>query len=286
MEIISTNNKAILLKAMTKLVQGQKVTTKLQELINSQTGSGLEEDLVAQILESFNDVILVLDSFETIASSSSSTSTLIAAAAVVEGSQNASCDSDGKVEDSGDSKKRLRPVKGKRGCYKRKKKSETWTIESSVLDDEFSWRKYGQKDILNTKFPRSYFRCTHKYSLECKATKQVQKVENEPKMFSITYTGNHTCNNNEPTLENKPCVNHHDDDDMTIDSQEFKNPSLTTSTKGHDEEINHHNGSSTQNDLQLVWPEMLVFEDNESLYGCVETSESINGLESTDLWSW
>ncbi|KAJ4905116.1 putative WRKY transcription factor 70 [Raphanus sativus] len=258
---IASNNKAIMLEVIDQLVQGHELATKLQQLL-SQHGSGLgpAEDLVAKISGSFSDSISALDSIEHIPSS------LFTA---VEGSQNASCNNDGKLEDSVDSRKRLGPVKNKRGCYKRKKRADTWTVESTLLEDAFSWRKYGKKEILNAKFPRSYFRCTHKYTQGCKATKQVQKLELESKMFSITYIGNHTCNSDEVTP---------------------KCPSLTTSV--NEEENNHHNGSSTESDLQLVWQEMLVFEEehnhhhHEAIYGCGENSASINGLDTTDLWSW
>ncbi|CAH2063972.1 unnamed protein product [Thlaspi arvense] len=277
---INSNNKAIMVKAKDRLFQGREYFIKLQQLLSQLgLGQGPAEDLVAKISETFNDTISVLDSFEPISSSSS----LVTA---VEGSQNASCDNDGKLEDSGDSRKRLGPVKGKRGCYKRKKRSETWAVESTTLEDAFSWRKYGQKEILNAKFPRSYFRCTHKYTQACKATKQVQKLEHEPRMFNITYIGNHTCNTVEVTPNIKPCDNHDED------SEERKSPSLTTSMK--EEEENHH-GSSTESDLQLVWQEMLVFQEedhhhhhhhHDAIYGCGETTASINGLDSTDLWSW
>ena len=40
---------------------------------------------------------------------------------------------------------------------------------------------------------RSYFRCTRKYDQGCRATKQVQKMENDPQMFQTTYIGHHTC---------------------------------------------------------------------------------------------
>ncbi|CAN6934943.1 unnamed protein product [Brassica oleracea] len=275
---IASNNKAIKLKVRDQLLQCHEMTTKVQQLL-SQDGSDLgpAKDLVEKILGSISDTISALDSFEPI-----SPSYLVTAA---EGSQNASCDNDGKLEDSGDSQKRLGPVKGKRGCYKRKKKSETWTVESTVLEDTFSWRKYGQKQILNAKFPRSYFRCTHKYTQGCKATKQVQKLESEPRMFSITYIGNHTCNTNEVTPKIKPCIHH---DEIITDSEEIQSPSLMTSMK--EEEENHHHGSSTESDLQLVWQEMLVFAEehhhhHEAVYGCGETSTSINGLDSADLWS-
>ncbi|KAG2325641.1 hypothetical protein Bca4012_040140 [Brassica carinata] len=276
MDNIASNNKAIMLKVMDQLVQGHELATKLQQLL-SQHGSGLgpAEDLVAKISGSFSDTISALDSLEPIPSS------LFTA---VEGSQNASCNNDGKPEDSVDSRKRLGPVKGKRGCYKRKKRADTWTVESTLLEDAFSWRKYGKKEILNAKFPRSYFRCTHKYSQGCKATKQVQKLELEPRMFSITYIGNHTCNTDEVTPSINPCVHH---DESIMDSEEFKCPSLRTSM--NEEEDNHHHGSSTESDLQLVWQEIMGFEEDyhhEAIYDCGETSASINGLNTTDLWSW
>lgn len=63
------------------------------------------------------------------------------------------------------------------------------------VDDGYSWRKYGQKDILGAKFPRCYYRCTHRHSHGCVATKQVQRSDNNTSFFEITYRGVHTCNN-------------------------------------------------------------------------------------------
>lgn len=40
---------------------------------------------------------------------------------------------------------------------------------------------------------RSYFRCTHKFDQGCKASKQVQRSEDDPSSFVITYFGEHTC---------------------------------------------------------------------------------------------
>ncbi|CAE6180207.1 unnamed protein product [Arabidopsis arenosa] len=60
-------------------------------------------------------------------------------------------------------------------------------------DDVFSWRKYGQKDILGAKFPRSYYRCTHRGTQNCWATKQVQRSDGDATVFEVTYRGTHTC---------------------------------------------------------------------------------------------
>jgi hypothetical protein len=40
---------------------------------------------------------------------------------------------------------------------------------------------------------RNYYRCTHKFDQGCQATKQVQRTEDDPPMYQITYHGNHSC---------------------------------------------------------------------------------------------
>lgn len=40
---------------------------------------------------------------------------------------------------------------------------------------------------------RSYFRCTHKTDQGCQATKQVQKLEDDPPKYETIYYGHHTC---------------------------------------------------------------------------------------------
>ncbi|KAJ8647794.1 hypothetical protein MRB53_000817 [Persea americana] len=60
-------------------------------------------------------------------------------------------------------------------------------------DDGYTWRKYGQKEILKSKFPRSYYRCTHKSFYGCDAKKQVQRLDDDPYTFEVMYRGHHTC---------------------------------------------------------------------------------------------
>ncbi|XP_030538759.1 probable WRKY transcription factor 70 [Rhodamnia argentea] len=83
-----------------------------------------------------------------------------------------------------------------RGRYKRRRGSDSWSrISTALTDDGHAWRKYGQKSILNTDFPRSYYRCTHKFEQKCQATKQVQMISKDPPMYQTTYYGVHTCKN-------------------------------------------------------------------------------------------
>ncbi|TVU19878.1 EcWRKY-24, partial [Eragrostis curvula] len=62
-----------------------------------------------------------------------------------------------------------------------------------TLDDGFIWRKYGQKEICDSKYPWLYFRCTYKEDRGCMAKRQVQRSEADPSVYFITYFGEHTC---------------------------------------------------------------------------------------------
>uniref|UniRef100_A0A0E0L3U6 WRKY domain-containing protein n=1 Tax=Oryza punctata TaxID=4537 RepID=A0A0E0L3U6_ORYPU len=67
----------------------------------------------------------------------------------------------------------------------------------ATMDDKFLWRKYGQKEIKNSKYPRFYYRCSYKDDHGCPATKQVQQSETNDDttspVYDITYFGEHTC---------------------------------------------------------------------------------------------
>ncbi|PQQ05910.1 WRKY transcription factor 55 [Prunus yedoensis var. nudiflora] len=60
-------------------------------------------------------------------------------------------------------------------------------------EDGFTWRKYGQKEIMGSRFPRGYYRCTHQKLYNCPAKKQVQRLDNDPLTFEVMYRGEHTC---------------------------------------------------------------------------------------------
>ncbi|KAL5202082.1 hypothetical protein ABZP36_013034 [Zizania latifolia] len=60
-------------------------------------------------------------------------------------------------------------------------------------DDGYTWRKYGQKDILGSKYPRSYYRCTHKNYYGCEAKKKVQRRDDDRFTYEVTYCGSHSC---------------------------------------------------------------------------------------------
>ncbi|KAI3859720.1 hypothetical protein MKX03_031234 [Papaver bracteatum] len=86
--------------------------------------------------------------------------------------------------------------------FKKRKILPRWTEKVRVCeltgfegppDDGYSWRKYGKKDILNTNYPRAYYRCAHRDVQGCFAKKLVQRTDEDPSLFSVTYCGKHTC---------------------------------------------------------------------------------------------
>ncbi|WOG83848.1 hypothetical protein DCAR_0103026 [Daucus carota subsp. sativus] len=86
-------------------------------------------------------------------------------------------------------------LKGKKsGSQKKKKQTEprfAFMTKSEVdhLEDGYRWRKYGQKAVKNSPFPRSYYRCT---STSCNVKKRVERSFNDPSIVVTTYEGQHT----------------------------------------------------------------------------------------------
>ncbi|KAG0488727.1 hypothetical protein HPP92_007334 [Vanilla planifolia] len=84
---------------------------------------------------------------------------------------------------------------------KKRKKSQTWTtVTTGPHFDGYQWRKYGQKVINKSKFPRIYYRCTHSKEQGCLARKTVQRKEGgegKETEFAVSYKMHHTCKSTE-----------------------------------------------------------------------------------------
>ncbi|XP_076902440.1 putative WRKY transcription factor 57 [Bidens hawaiensis] len=60
--------------------------------------------------------------------------------------------------------------------------------EIDHLEDGYRWRKYGQKAVKNSPFPRSYYRCTNN---KCTVKKRVERSSEDPTTVITTYEGQH-----------------------------------------------------------------------------------------------
>lgn len=75
--------------------------------------------------------------------------------------------------------------------------------ESAPPSDSWAWRKYGQKPIKGSPYPRGYYRCSS--SKGCPARKQVERSSVDPSRLLITYS----CEHNHPWPLPSTSRNHH-----------------------------------------------------------------------------
>lgn len=92
-------------------------------------------------------------------------------------------------EDGGESSKKVSKAK-KKGEKKEKEPRFAFMTKSEVdhLEDGYRWRKYGQKAVKNSPYPRSYYRCT---TQKCTVKKRVERSFEDPSTVITTYEGTH-----------------------------------------------------------------------------------------------
>nr|QQV37190.1 WRKY transcription factor [Boehmeria nivea] len=93
------------------------------------------------------------------------------------------------LEDEEDHSKKVGKGK-KKGDKKQKEPRFAFMTKSEVdhLEDGYRWRKYGQKAVKNSPYPRSYYRCT---TQKCSVKKRVERSFQDPSTVITTYEGQH-----------------------------------------------------------------------------------------------
>ncbi|KAB2620788.1 WRKY transcription factor 53 [Pyrus ussuriensis x Pyrus communis] len=186
-----------------EIIEGLELAKQLRLSLNAKSSSDKKQFLVQRILSSYEKALLMLKC------SVSPQSPIGAITSVPESQMSAGagpcCD---------DNNTSLQDRHDLTEVSKKRKEMAKWTehvtrvsCENGIEgahEDGHCWRKYGQKDILGTKHPRSYYRCTYRNLESCWATKQVQRSDEDPTVFEITYKGKHTCSHGRSSVPPPP----------------------------------------------------------------------------------
>lgn len=169
MEKISAEDK---IAAVTVLTEGQKLANELKRQLHSPTLDELKkrqmcDSLLKQILSHYKKAIGILD---------------LGYGAAGEGLDHSSMD-----------QPHVHFSKKRKTLPKRSEQMRVGTGFEDQLDDGYNWRKYGQKVILGANHPRAYYRCTHRHTQGCLATKLVQRTDDDASLFEVSYRGKHSC---------------------------------------------------------------------------------------------
>ncbi|KAJ6686730.1 WRKY TRANSCRIPTION FACTOR [Salix purpurea] len=96
---------------------------------------------------------------------------------------------DNEAEEQGKTKKESKPKKTNQKRQREPRFAFMTKSEVDHLEDGYRWRKYGQKAVKNSPFPRSYYRCT---TASCNVKKRVERSFSDPSVVVTTYEGQHT----------------------------------------------------------------------------------------------
>lgn len=117
-----------------------------------------------------------------------------------------------------------------------------------VPSDLWAWRKYGQKPIKGSPYPRGYYRCSS--SKGCSARKQVERSRTDPNMLVITYTSEH--NHPWPTQRNALAGSTRSQPSKNNTSMKNSETSLTQNDTTKPKEEHQENNNSDGNDSPIV----------------------------------
>nr|WGV38274.1 WRKY [Loropetalum chinense var. rubrum] len=110
-------------------------------------------------------------------------------------------------------------------------KSQPPLLAADKHTDGYNWRKYGQKQVKGSEYPRSYYKCTH---LNCPVKKKVER-SHDGQITEIIYKGQHNHERPQPSKRAK------DGNDLNGNANSQANPEL--GMLGQTEKLNRANGN-------------------------------------------
>ncbi|XP_038980294.1 WRKY DNA-binding transcription factor 70-like isoform X1 [Phoenix dactylifera] len=188
--------------AIQEVVRGRELAARLHSLLSVDPRRELVHGLMEEVSQSFTRALSLLKP--------TGISEAIQELASME--EDSVCSGNQGSEASGE---KVRTSPHAKGVHSRRRPLQSWTIFTSTPHhDGHEWRKYGQKKILSSDFPRSYYRCTHRDDQGCPAAKLVQQKDcNDPPMYVVTYIRHHACKKGLPTPQlpvncspSEPCM--------------------------------------------------------------------------------
>ncbi|KAL2472564.1 putative WRKY transcription factor 4 [Forsythia ovata] len=128
-----------------------------------------------------------------------------------------------------------------------KSQPSNFTVDKPA-DDGYNWRKYGQKQVKGSEYPRSYYKCTHP---KCPVKKKVERSL-EGQITEIIYKGQH--NHEPPNKRTKDAGNSNGTLNLRgnseLGSEEWPSYSLSTKEKESSQVTPEHvSGSSDSEEV-------------------------------------
>ncbi|XP_057486401.1 probable WRKY transcription factor 4 [Actinidia eriantha] len=127
-------------------------------------------------------------------------------------------------------------------------------VADKPADDGYNWRKYGQKQVKGSEFPRSYYKCTHP---KCPVKKKVERSL-EGQVTEIIYKGQH---NHQPPQSNKRAkdtgnpnrkLNHHGNSDISMEGQTWNSDKLREDGPANSTSMKNQESSQVSSDSEEV----------------------------------
>ncbi|XP_065877073.1 probable WRKY transcription factor 65 [Euphorbia lathyris] len=173
------------------------------------------------------------------------------------------------------------PKRSKRAIQKRVISVPLKDVEGARLkgetapppSDSWAWRKYGQKPIKGSPYPRGYYRCSS--SKGCPARKQVERSRVDPSMLVVTYSCEH--NHPWPPPSKSHHHHHHHNNASTKSNTTTTTPKPEISTPPRIQENPEPEPAPTpehEEKFTDLGDESLISRDEFSWFGEMETTSS------------